>query len=140
MVLVVPYYSTWQISYKYGVILPFLCRCTSHFSANPVSFPFRLYSETDHSLPTPLQPSRPSHHPLLPGLFSWSPSGIFTSTLAHYSVYFTHSIGEVLSKHSVISCPSSSQNSPMTSHLTQTNPNPSYGLKILHDLVSLLLL
>lgn len=39
MVLVVPYYSTWQISYKYGVILPFLSHCTSHFSANPSAFP-----------------------------------------------------------------------------------------------------
>lgn len=93
-------------------------------STNSVSSTFRLCPESDYISPSPLQPSCPSiccleylHDPS---------SAIFASILAHYSV-MPHTVLERSFQNIVLSCPSLSQISPMTSHLTETNPSPSHG-------------
>ena len=117
------HYSIWLRSHKFTVMPPFL-------SCNPVPQQILLALPSDY-----VQNLTTSHHlhcnPPVQVSVAWNTYMILhLQSLLPYlptTVWMPHTVLERSFQNIVLSCPSLSQISPMTSHLTETNPSPSHG-------------
>lgn len=139
MALVVPYYSMWLISHKFGVMTLFL-------SYNPAPQQILLALPSDYIQTLTTSHHLHGNHPVqatiicCPIYLCGPPSGIFASMLAHYSVDATHCTGEIISKHChILSFFVSNLPNDFPSYSDQSKSFP-WLCKNLYDLVSLLLL